>query len=306
MATYENAAEGKFLETVFRGRMGSGKSTVGEVMGELIASHFYQVDDPRYITGNFNAHMAKCLLLMAEEAVWAGDKTAEGRLKGMITSKHQMIEAKGVDPIRMKNLVRLVMTSNEDWVVPAGKDERRFCVLDVGDAAMQNHGYFAEMHEQLDDGGREALLYDLQHFDLSTIDFWTIPKTTALLEQKIQSLDSAEAWWFTHLSNSETLSGSGEWERVVKCSAIYDDYIKLSDLVGIKRRSYESTVGKALKKLVPNIKRRRMVPTNGDNYSKREWCYEFPTLEECRAGFAEAVNQDVEWANDEATYGEQN
>ena len=29
----------------------------------------------------------------------------------------------------MANYVRLVMTSNEDWVVLAGKDERRFTVL---------------------------------------------------------------------------------------------------------------------------------------------------------------------------------
>ncbi|MDN3719448.1 DUF5906 domain-containing protein [Roseibium salinum] len=115
---------------VVRGLMGTGKSIMGEVMGSLIAPHFFQVDDPRYITGQFNAHMSACLLLQAEEAVWAGDKVAEGRLKGLITSKTQMIESKGVDPYRLDNFVRIMMTSNEDWVVPAGKDERRYCVLD--------------------------------------------------------------------------------------------------------------------------------------------------------------------------------
>jgi hypothetical protein len=280
---------------VFRGRMGAGKSTVGEVMGSLIASHFYQVDDPRYITGNFNAHMAKCLLLQAEEAVWAGDKNAEGRLKGLITSKYQMIEAKGVDPIRLRNYVRLVMTSNEDWVVPAGKDERRFCVLDVGDGAAQNHGYFRELHAELDNGGREALLYDLLHFDLDSIDLWTIPKTDALLEQKIRSLDSIEAWWYSHLQNGETYTASGSWETVVPCAALYDDYIKLSDRVGIKRRSWESEIGKTLKRLVPGLEKKRTTPPSGDEYGARRWCYLMPSLEQCRDGFSQAVGQSIDW-----------
>lgn len=285
---------------VFRGKMGAGKSTVGEVMGSLIASHFYQVDDPRYITGNFNAHMAKCLLLQAEEAVWAGDKNAEGRLKGLITSKFQMIEAKGVDPIRVQNFVRLIMTSNEDWVVPAGKDERRFCVLDVGDGAAQNHQYFAEMHEELDNGGREALLHDLLQFDLSSVDLWTIPKTTGLLEQKIRSLDSVEAWWFSHLRNGEVITGDNEWVTVVTCRSFYDDYITQSDRVGIKRRSVEAEVGKTLKQLVPGIKRKRILPPDGDQYAKRTYCYLMPPLQTCRQAFENAVGQAVSWNNDDA------
>ena len=155
---------------VMRGKMGSGKTKVGEIFGSLLPRHYCLVDDPRYVIGQFNAHMGNCLLLQADEAVWAGDKAAEGRLKGLVTSPFQQIEAKGVDPIRLKNYVRLIMTSNEDWVVPAGKDERRFCVLDVDPRCAQNHDYFREMDEQLDDGGREALLADLLAFDLSTVN----------------------------------------------------------------------------------------------------------------------------------------
>jgi hypothetical protein len=47
--------------------------------------------------------MASCLLLQADEAVWAADKSAEGKLKGLITAETQMIESKGVDPIRMRS-----------------------------------------------------------------------------------------------------------------------------------------------------------------------------------------------------------
>ncbi len=84
---------------VLCGGMGSGKTKVGEVFGKLISRHYLLVDSARYVTGNLDAHMASCLLLQADEAVWAGEQAVEGRLKGLITAPVQQIEAKGVDPI---------------------------------------------------------------------------------------------------------------------------------------------------------------------------------------------------------------
>lgn len=196
---------------VFRGRMGAGKTKIGEVVGSLFPSHYFLVDDPRYVVGQFNAHMASCLLLQADEAVWAGSKEAEGRLKGLITSNSQMIEQKGVDAVRLDNFVRLIMTSNEGWVVPAGKDERRWAVFDVDPRCAQNHDYFREMQAELDNGGREALLHDLLTFDLSKVDPWTIPRTNALLEQKIRSLDPLDSWWLERLRSGSTLAKGEQW-----------------------------------------------------------------------------------------------
>ena len=284
---------------VFRGKMGAGKSVVGEVMGSLIGTHFFMVDDPRYITGQFNAHMASCLLLQAEEAVWAGDKAAEGRLKGLITSKYQMIEAKGIDPIKVQNFVRLMMTSNEDWVVPAGKDERRFCVLDVDDRAAQNHTYFAEMFEELDNGGRERLLHDLLTFDLDSVDLWTIPKTYGLLEQKIRSLDSVESWWFERLMSGEITRKSGAsgyaWPREIPKREVFEDYINQADTVGVKRKSEEVVFGMKLKKLVPSIATKRPLKTDYDGHQSRVWCYLTPPLEDCRGIFEGLVGQEIDW-----------
>ncbi|QBR71292.1 hypothetical protein CU048_08355 [Beijerinckiaceae bacterium] len=106
--------------------------------------------------------MASCLLLQVDEGFWA----AEGRLKGLITAPRQMIEAKSVDPIHLANFVRVIFTSNEDWVVPAALDERRFCFLDVAPHVAQNHAYSAERNAEMNTGGRQALLADLLASDL--------------------------------------------------------------------------------------------------------------------------------------------
>ena len=147
--------------------------------------------------------------------MWAGDKSAEGRLKGLVTAPVQQIEAKGIDPIRLPNYVRLIMTSNEEWVVPAGKDERRFCVLDVDPRCAQDSAYFREMDEELAAGGLAHLLADLLAFDLSSINLRQIPRTAALLEQKIRSLDSVEAWWFERLMSGATTRDGSQWGALV-------------------------------------------------------------------------------------------
>ena len=138
--------------------MGVGKTKVGQVVGSLLGDHYALVSSPRYVTGQFNAHMKALLLLHADEAFWAGDKTAEGRLKDLVTGDAHFIEHKGLDPIRVKNYVRLYVTGNEDWQIPAGFGERRFAVLDVGKDHMQDTAYFAAIDAEMDNGGREALL----------------------------------------------------------------------------------------------------------------------------------------------------
>lgn len=284
---------------VMRGRMGAGKSIVGEVIGSLFPRHYFMVDDPRYVTGQFNAHMASCLLLQADEAVWAGDKTAEGRLKGLITSPFQQIESKGVDPIRLANYVRLIMTSNEDWVVPAGKDERRFCVLDVSPHCAQNHEYFAELWRELraDDGaGFKRLLHDLMTFDLSTVNLRQIPRTGGLLEQKIRSFTPVEAWWYDRLQLGRTTLAGDKWLDVIPTTTLYDDYWNHADRIGVKRKKTDTEFGIELRKLVPGIQRKKATIYPDDSPSSvRTRCYFLPPLADARAAMEVLLQQPVAW-----------
>ena len=52
------------------------------------------------ITGRFNAHLENKLLLMAEEAFWAGRQGAEGKFKDLATGMHMSYERKGLDPMK--------------------------------------------------------------------------------------------------------------------------------------------------------------------------------------------------------------
>ncbi|MGJ0508843.1 MAG: primase-helicase family protein [Methylocystis sp.] len=296
---------------VLRGKMGTGKTIVGNVIGSLFESHYFLVDDPRYIVGQFNAHMASCILLQIDEGVWAGDKAAEGRLKGLVTAPKQMVEAKGVDPIRLDNYVRLLFTSNESWVVPAGLDERRFAAFDVADHWKEDHSRFGKLYEELDSGGREALLADLLAVDLDAPDapnLRVIPKTEALLEQKIRSLDPITAWWLGRLVDGSQTHRAGGWRERVPSSTIFNDYLRSADKLGVRRKAAEIEFGMQMRRLLPGMKRARATEEveiydeqTGAPHSviRRVWCLEFPSLAEARAAFDAAIKQEFDWGAEE-------
>ena len=83
-------------------------------------------------------------------------------------------------------------------------------MLDVGEAKMQDHKYFAAIDAEMDNGGREALLDHLLRFDLKTVNLREIPKTAALLDQKIASLTPERGWWLDVLMRGQLPWGCEE------------------------------------------------------------------------------------------------
>jgi hypothetical protein len=209
---------------VLRGPQGAGKSMVGTVIGSLLEPHYKLVSESRYLVGRFNAHLATLLLLQLDEATWGGDHAAAGKLRDLITGDTQQIEYKGKEPVTLRNYLRLLVTGNNNWLVPAGLDERRFAVLDVGDRCAQNHAYFARIRQELDAGGRAALLHYLLNFDYSDIPLREIPSTMALAEQKVASLDAEQQWWLDILRRGQ-LPGDREGTGETNCTTLYEHYI---------------------------------------------------------------------------------
>jgi hypothetical protein len=270
---------------VLRGKQGTGKTKVGEVVGSLLGDHYSPIADPRYVTGQFNAHLVSCLLLHCDEAFWAGDHSAEGKLKDLVTGKDQFIEYKGKEPILVRNYVRLLVSGNQKWLVPSGFEERRFAVIDVGEAHMQDFVYFAAIDAEMDNGGREALLDFFLKLDLSKINLRSIPKTAALFDQKIASLSPDMAWWLDTLTRG-SLPGSAHRPECCSTKKLFDAFIDHANQTGIRRRAIETQLGIFLKGHVPGLKKS---PSDFGSI------YEFPPLADCRAFFAEILQQDREW-----------
>ena len=87
------------------------------------------------------------------------------------------------------------MASNEEWVVPASLEARRFCVLETSDAHKDDQAYFAAIWAEMEAGGYEAMLHDLLRFNLTAFNVWRFPATEGLQQQKKLSLATDMSWW---------------------------------------------------------------------------------------------------------------
>lgn len=168
---------------VMRGRRGTGKGVFARAIGHVCSPHFVHVSNPRHLLGNFNAHLQDAIVVFADEVFLAEDRHAEGILKMIITEPTIPIERKHRDVVSAKNVIHLLIASNDTWVVPAGHDERRYAVLDVAPTHAQDHVYFEALDHELRNGGYEGMLDDLLRFDYSDVNLRQPPMTAALFEQ---------------------------------------------------------------------------------------------------------------------------
>ena len=295
------------VAVVMRGEQGTGKGALAKHFGSLFGRHFLQVSDPKHLVGAFNSHLRDCIVLMADEAFYAGDKKHESVLKSLVTESNLTIEAKGIDVVAAPNYTHIIMASNASWVVPAGSNERRFFVLDVSDKRMQDKKYFAAIQRQMDSGGREALLHMLLSHDITNFEVRDFPQTIALQDQKLLSYSNEESWWYEKLEEGRLLPDSDNWETEVMKKALQDDYILFMQRIGIMRKASSTILGKYLCEVCPgeeypkSFQKMAEVKTidsyGGEHYqNKRMYFYGIPTLEECRAHWDKFRGGPFKWS----------
>jgi hypothetical protein len=286
--------EKPLVAVAFKGKKGTGKNALIERVGKLVGSHFLLTSRRRYITSNFTGHLQYCLLFVMDEAFWSGDKEAEGVVKDLITGDKHDIEMKGREPYKVRNLTRVGVIGNEDWLVPASADERRWAVFSIGEGRMQDRSYFEKMRIGIDhQGGNRHLLKFLMDWDLSRADINKAPETTGLLEQKIASLEPFEQWWLDCLTEGHIAASDfgQEWPEAIECErlrAAFGRYLKDRN---IRTRAPDSrTVGRTLVKLLGDVKKNR-----GPKGEGQPWRYVLPDLEEARARWEKFIGHRVEW-----------
>jgi hypothetical protein len=190
------------VATVLRGEKGVGKGQYAKWYGKLFGNHYLHLSNTNHLVGNFNAHLERGLLVFADELIWGGNKQQEGVLKSLVTEELIPIERKGWDTEMRKNYTRLLVASNEDWVVPASVGERRWFVLDVSAKFRQDTDFFSALETQMENGGLEAMMHDLLNREIKSNQRMA-PSTKALADVAILGLDDVASWLHASLSAGE-------------------------------------------------------------------------------------------------------
>lgn len=178
---------------ILRGGQGVGKGLFARSFVRIFGQHGKQITSANDLAGTFSGHLSDCCLLFADEAISPRDIAAANRLKAMITEPELSFRAMYKESRPMKNVIKVIMASNEAHVSHVEVDDRRNavfdCKLDVKGIMLgrfkTNQEYMDWLHEQLNDEGYAAMLHDLIHIDLGK---WKpregIPDTEARREQK--------------------------------------------------------------------------------------------------------------------------
>lgn len=206
---YQTPSHKPIWAVVARGDKGTGKNTLEEMLGKglLRSENYFRTPDQEALFGRFTGHLIANLLCVGQEIVWGGEHRHDSTLKDLITERSRKLEQKGVDAYTIDNHTRLYLTSNADWVVPAsGKYERRYYLIDMkaGVVTKKEWKKLYDWYEK--EGGKEALMYEMLHRNLSSFSYHQPPKSDALMAQLAQSLRGMERFVFNLISDGTLLS----------------------------------------------------------------------------------------------------
>jgi hypothetical protein len=288
---------------VFRGGQGTGKSTFAKWVGYPFGRHFLHLDSTQRLTGNFNAHLHNTILLFADEAVWAKGKAGLGALKRMVTEDTLTIERKNIDTITVRNMIHMIVATNEQHAWPSELDERRGAVFDISRRRQKDYAYFAALEDELfNRGGLQAMMYDLLEWP-DVVDLRITPNTGALRDQKVLSMEVHQAWWFEVLSdgtfwiesNKDTTERYPEPHYNLDRDAVYEHFLTAAGKAN--RFSVHGTkimLAQFLRDMLPDgYPRQYQRKSSG----KRYWTV--PSLEVCQRYYVENVNRDASFATEE-------
>ena len=298
---------------VLKGDEGTGKGTLCRAVIDILGQHGLHVSSSDHLVGKFNAHLRDGIALFADEAFFAGDRQHIGRLKALITEPTFAIEGKRRDVVFVKNILHVMMASNEDWVVPAGPQARRYAVFEVSEAKLNDYPYFKSIQAELDDGGREAMLHELLNRDISRFEVRDFPVTNGLREQKALSLDSLGQWWQAVLSRGFLYKSKygtpwfADWNDFYTTELLFQSYTQFCAAAkprGVKTRQ---ELGVFMSKLhtrvhgepgdpvgeIDSIDTDRHMPRSLDDLAimrskLRPWGYRVGTIDEATARFGKA------------------
>ena len=274
-----------------RGLKGTGKGLVGQMLARIFRDHTLHITNSKHLVGNFNAHLVDALFLFLDEAYWGGDKQGEGVLKGLITERTLMIEPKGVDSFQMPNRLKILMCSNNDWIVPATSDERRYFVLDVPDTRKGDKAYFTALAGAIDGDELAAFLDYLLKLDLSGFDHRNPPHTSGLNKQKLVGADSVEKFWMDCLTTGVIVNAEigDEWPEAVRCADLHNAYIEHAHALGDRHPLSAERFAIRLRDLCPGGYLKVIRPKAEESGHGRPRLYALHALDLHRAAFLKAM-----------------
>ena len=168
---------------IMHGPQGTGKSMVFKALARIYGykrtdRNYAVVLNQRGVEDKFNSDWADSkLFILAEEIVTRAEMWhIKNELKELVTGERVRINPKGLDAYYQTNQLNIVYLSNESQPLPIENDDRRHCV--IWTPPELDREIYAEIFEEIENGGIEAFYDHLLNVDLGKFGVDTRPPMT--------------------------------------------------------------------------------------------------------------------------------
>jgi hypothetical protein len=205
-----------------KGEEGCGKSTLTWAMRKIFGPHGKSVSRSADVIGDYTHQTAGAGFIAGEELRFEAKEL--GSLYDLLTNKTRLVAGKFINSFNVTNAIKLMITTNADFVIKSPGLMRRFFVVRCGSLhpqapgqeGLDNVAWWDDFYSWLEyEDGRndnprrnpkgwagEGLSYWLQALldtDLSTFVMRNVPQTAAKLEERAEGQSAAVQWWISVL-----------------------------------------------------------------------------------------------------------
>ncbi|RLN91209.1 hypothetical protein BBJ28_00015588 [Nothophytophthora sp. Chile5] len=157
---------------VVTGPEGFGKNIVTDMLRDFVIGLKYVLETPSMhaITKRFNGCLENKLLTILNEAANLSDSSHGDQdiLKDLITEDRRLIEPKGRAPYTIRDCNNYICFSNNEYVIRASTEMRRFVFLRGSDSRVGDKKYFQNIADDFEKRGAGIHLYHyLMNLDIS-------------------------------------------------------------------------------------------------------------------------------------------
>ena len=225
----------------FTSIQGTGKSILWNVLKKIIGGGTFESTNPaRDVWGQFNSSLLdNILIILSEVSHKQQGKSAENKLKGLITDATVPVNQKNLGLIDMKSYHRFVTLTNNTDPLKLEKDDRRNLVAQCSPEKKSDLIYFEEFEAEFQQHNSLLTLYSFLN-NLNIDDFKNDgdpPKTRyhkEMLKMSRDPVDEFFEWWVARQILSDNIIKTGENTGWVKIFArdFFKDYGLYIDSMG--------------------------------------------------------------------------
>jgi hypothetical protein len=291
---YQNPNKPGHTAIALKSEEGAGKNIILDALVKSFGKHGIMVSKPDEVIGRFNDAISTSILVVLNEAFWAGNKQTEGALKSLITDEMLRCEKKFLPSFTVKNCTHIIIASNNEWIAPVSISDRRWIILEVSNDAKGNYKYFEQLANHIKNGGinyfiNYLLTLDISDYNPSIIPAEALKASEVRYDNQLRTADTVTQWWshcldleyiYTDSANVETPTNWQNNEELIIKKSAYAAYCEWAKAL-LKKPDLINSWTKTLKSFGVDVSEYKVTTSKGS----RERAIKVPSLGEAKKRF---------------------